>query len=359
MKVSVEYDFDLKKRLSSDGITEEGFHAASEAIQKLFRKAAHWVYLKTLEKPLPDVIVVEVKPRTMMGGQTESDESVSARCVLRLDDEDPIKFHVNESLVTGLLKGEAPARALFATVTHEVLHGADAIEIRKDLNVLADLKLVLSACFGPEIKLQRCKGLHLVLLTLHHFRAEGVAMLGTCLLMKCRFEAAPDDRHIFRRIFIRALRQATKPEWEKEDHEFVEWMDKKTYEIAPDILILVLAARKSIDATTVKKIQHGFKTGNYDLTDQEISEIMKAAIALSLQEYVEGLLIPDNDGQTIGHRAEFLKYCDWYRKDLEKYHLDFPILDKVAEKLAAEKETNPAKGKSLEEFARYLISLNN
>lgn len=239
MKIIVNYDLNLKRTLLGQGHSMEDLDAAETAIQKQFRKAMHLVYLKTLEKPLPDVIVVEVKSKTTMGGQTESGESVSARCMLRLDDDAPLKFHVNESLVAGLLKGEAPSRALFATVTHEVLHGADAIEIRKDLNVLADLKLVLAACFGPEMRLRRCKGLHLVLLTLHHFRAEGVAMLGTCLLTKCRFEAAPDDRHIFRRIFIRALRQATKPEWEKDDHDFVEWMDMKTYEIAPDILVLV------------------------------------------------------------------------------------------------------------------------
>lgn len=338
MKVIVEYDLDLRKKPSC-GYTEEMLHKASVTIEKQFRKAAHLVYLKTLEKPLPDVIVVEVRPRTMMRGRTESGESVSAGCLLRLDDEDPIRFHVNESLVTGLLKGEAPSKAFFATVTHEIVHSSDASVISDDLNVLADLKLVLAACFGPEMRLRRCNGLHLVLSTLHHFRAEGVAMLGECLLTKCCFEAAADDRHIFRRIFIRALRQATKMEWEKEDHEFVEWVDTKTYEIAPDILVLVLAARKTIDAAMTKKIQHGFKTGNYDLADQEISEIMKAAIALSLQEYVEGLLIPDNDGQAIGHREEFLKYCDWYQRDLEKYRDDFPILGKIAEKIVAEKET--------------------
>lgn len=317
MKVIVEYDPDLRRK-PSYGYTEAMLRKAAVTIEKQFRKAAHAVYLRVLERPLPDFMKIEVRPDSMMGGKLGANTSIAACCLLRVGDDEALRFFLNESYTKGVLKGEAPSKRFAVTVMHEMMHSVDAIVIGKSSSVLVDLEMEFS--FGALNDNERCRnrGLHLVLSMFGQFREEGLAMLGACLLTRCRFNAAFDDWHVFRRIFVRAMRQATKPKWEKDDNEFEEWLETKTYEIAPDILVLVLAARGTIDSATEKKILHGFKTGDYDLTDKEISCIMKAAVTLSLPEYVEGLLTPNQTGQTIGYLTEFFNYCGWYQKNVRE-----------------------------------------
>lgn len=317
MKISVEYHPDLKKKLLSDGFTEEALRLASVVIHKKFRIAAHQVYLRALKKPLPDEVEIIVRPNALMNRKKESNFSVSASCKVNENEDAPLVFLLNESLVMDLLKGNAPSDEFIDTVTHEMVHSADAKMIRQTNSFLVELEMEIRGVFGPldDEEMCRYKGLFLVLDTLNCFRNEGVAMLGTCLLTKVRFEAAFDDFHVFRRIFVRALRQATKQVWEADDHDFKEWVKYKAYEIAPDILVRVLGARGAIDSEMVKRILYGFQTGIYDMTEQEITAILQAAVTLSLPEYVEGLLTCNNRGQTIGYLTEFLKYCGWFQQE--------------------------------------------
>ena len=318
MKISVEYEPGLKKRLLSSGIMEGALLSASRVIQEQFEHVACQVYERTLRKPLHDAIEVVVNSDNRMEGEKYNGIAASATCTLKNSEKDPIRFSVCESLAKNIIKGHEPSLEFIATVTHEMVHSAHADTVSKTIQVLVDLEVATMGVNGPleEDDWQRYKGLLFVLSIFHHFCREGVAMLGACLLAKCRFEAAPDDLHVFRRIFVRTFRQAAQEGWDKDDFDFEEWAKYKAYKIAPDILVKVLAAREIIDSETEEKIFQGFKTGHYDLTEQEIGEVMRSAIALTLPEYIEGLLTPDKDGFVIGHLTEFFNYCGWHQQNV-------------------------------------------
>lgn len=317
MQITIEYEKACRNELAGKGYTAETLDAAAKVIADQFSNAAHRVYSGALQRPLPDFIEVSIR-RDLVFDDKENDYGTTiAACRLKMFDKDPLRFYIDKSLIQPILDGKDVDSLTTNTIIHEMVHTVDADMLDKISKVLVDLEVATMGVNGPleDDEWDRVDGLRTVLEMLRRFRNEGVAILSTCLLNKSKFEAAPDYEHVFRRIFVRTFRQVMKERYDDDDRDFMVWIKSKTYQIAPGILVMVLAELGSIDKETAEKILQGFETGRYGLTEEEVSAIMKAALALSLPEFVEGLLIHNDREQAIGHLPTFLDYCTNYQEE--------------------------------------------
>lgn len=318
MQITIEYDKVCRDELVEKGYTDETLDAAAKVIEDQFSNAAYRVYTGALQRPLPDFIEISIRRDLMALDEKESDYAKTiASCQLKMFDNDPLRFLIDKSLIQPILDGKNADSLTTNAITHEMVHTVDADMLNKSSKVLVDLEVATMGVNGPleDDEWDRIYGLRTLLEMLSRFRNEGVAILSTCLLTKSKFVSAPDYEHVFRRIFVRTFRQVLKERYDDDDRDFMDWMKSKTYRIAPGILVMVLAELDSIDKETAEKILKGFETGLYGLTDEEVSAIMKASLALSLPEYIEGLLIHNDREQAIGHLPTFLDYCTKYQEE--------------------------------------------
>jgi uncharacterized membrane protein YkvA (DUF1232 family) len=210
------------------------------------------------------------------------------------------------------------------TVHHEMIHAADIPMLAKIRQMFDRLRNVIDDEYALQGKIDNFNlALFNTLSVFNRYRGEGVAILGSYLLQKKEFPTTQEMIKKFLLIYVVTLVKAQhRMEGEKENNGFFE--DETTalaYKVAAAILLLVLDRRGDVKKELVQKAFVGLNTGDFDLTDEETNEILRAAFSLGLAGYIQGLLLLGDDIAPIRPLLEFCAKLqqDWEDDNIEEF----------------------------------------
>lgn len=314
MNIIIQDDQGLGTALSNNGFTQRQIIDVKGLIRTKFKEIASIVYSEVLQVEPPDTIVVQL-------AQNDNEElngkksAVLASYVHRLSTPEKRIFVVREKSLREILSGHS-AKSFHNVVIHEMIHSADFSELQKTQALLKAI--------SNDIDAEECnsfllgKGSNKVALLsvvsmLDHYRAEGVAILGECLLGNGLLpEVEVDPIGVFSKVFRYNLFRALLWMQNNQDSEllFDDRIFQLAYSISPYVYLKVLEKQGSIDGNLVERITLGQK----DFTRREAQEVLRNALSLSMSEFIEGLLL-------LGERAtpimELLAFCGLLENDYD------------------------------------------
>lgn len=352
---------------------------AKRRIINIFKESASLLFQSVLATKIPESIEIRMVQNT--NDELENGGVRLASYDSSRSSNTSFAFVVYETSMARFID-EKDAEKVQAVILHEMMHAADWIMIQHSHHFLDTVsarikkrineRLINSFVFS-EIDVKPDEALYDTLYMLQHYRAEGVAILGECLLTKQKFIHAMDEFAIFRTVFISSMYFAQSKvkgvsaevafdvflEWAKrQDYidptimaylfglrlyfaeisgngldigdAYEKWMKEQAYEVAPVIIIMVLWLLKFIDVPLMERLMDGLQTGNYDLTQEEIAIVLNAALSLSIQEYTQGL-VSSSGFQTIVPIEPFLHFCAIFQDDFDENSI----------KIFVEMNTNP------------------
>lgn len=317
MNIIIKDDQGLDSALMMDGYSREQRAETKQTIRAQFRDTATQVFQDILDKPLPETMTVNMAISDTEELKGESAVRLASYNVA-LSRVDSAVFTIREFTVKRILDHKDPT--LFkSTVIHEMFHAADK-------QMLEDIHKMFAA-IGNDIAESREnfdlqeKDTNIALLktlqVFDHYRAEGVAILGESLLMKSKFGTISHATEQFCKVFeltmMRAQMKANGREggWDVfRDESF-----HKAYAVAPIILLLILGRRRDVEYEVAVRALDGLATGEYKLTEQEVAAIMRASLALTLSEYIQGLTAM---GDQVAPIRPFLNLCGLLQQDCDE-----------------------------------------
>ena len=313
MNIIIRDDQGLDTVLMMDGYTREQRQEAKQIIRSQFRDTAHKVFEEILGRPLPDTIIVNmsISNREEMKGESAAR---LASFNAGLSRNGSLYFNIREITVKTVLNHSEPM--LFeSTVIHEMFHAADLQMLGNDDRLFDAMRKEL---YEDKNSLNRQgSNKYIALLStlrmLHHYRAEGIAILGESLLMKSRFCTIEFATKQFCIVFeLTMMKAQMRIGGHKESVVFDKDAFHLAYAVAPIILLLVMDKREDIKHELATKALEGLATGNYELTDDEVSTIMRTALALGLTGFIQGLT---NLGDDVAPIRPFLDFCTLLQQD--------------------------------------------
>lgn len=294
----------------------EEITAAKDVLRDEFRYAAELVFERTLHVAMPQTIRVNLEQ------DSEDEEGSSARLYAsytpRLSREDLIVFNVKEFAVRLLLKGEDREK-LREVVIHEMIHAADSSLLNNAVRMVDELQeMVNQALAENELGGRRSP---YVLLTgalafFDRYRAEGIAVMGSHLLLRAKCDGL-SDLEIFKSIFCMEMERLDERMLSEERNwldSLNDWFTFLPYGLGPNLLLSVLNQSGRVETDLVGKVKEGFTTGDYCLTDDEVYRVLSASMSLTLSEYIKGIL---NLGEKVAPMQVFLRYCSIIQTEYE------------------------------------------
>ena len=295
MIIKVKDEQGLGNALMMDGYTDRQICGVYDAVRAELKKVAELVFQEIKEEALPDVIVAHTAHDVL---DDEEGRAVTlASFDSELSHEGELVFNIHEMTIKRFLTGdETEIREFRSTMVHEMMHAADLPMLLRRNEILYSIerKIDETSCHDalgrhkeyPQIALFN------LLKMLGHYRAEGIAILGELLVKKEAF--VPDEKavRLFRSAFEWTLFNSS--QWVSG----VKAIDKASersvwsmaYSSAPVVLSKVLFRRGDIDEPVFRKVMNGLNTGVYLLADPEWKKVLRAALSLSFQEFVLGLM---------------------------------------------------------------------
>ena len=320
MQIRIVDEEGLGTALMMDGFSDSEVENARQAIRSQFRDAAQMLFRGILEKKMPDTMEVRMVQNT--AAEREERESVRLASFDSARSRDGfLVFLIYEATVKHVLE-EKDAGLLRTTVIHEMTHAADFSMIRQCRGFLGRLADKISKMYGnvfEQTGMNAYEALYDFLDMLRHYRNEGVALLGQCLLTRKKFPAYGKELDIFNRVFELSLMWAkTIANGEPVSESFRKQRYDLAYSTSPFIMLLVLDMRKSIGHSLVLRLQKGLRTGVYDLTDDEISEVLSQSMSLSLSTYIQGILEANRADCHVAPIVPFLELCALLQNDYDE-----------------------------------------
>lgn len=307
MNIIIRDDQGLDIALMMDGYSREQRQDAKQAIRAQFRDAANRLFQEILGKPLPETIIVNM---AISDNEELKGESVArlASFNTELSRPDSSIFTIREITVKTVL--EHSDLTLFkSTVIHEMFHAADLPMLEDSYRLFDKLRKNINdnyASFNWEANNGSVALLN-TLQVFNHYRAEGIAILGECLLMKKKFASTENATSQFCQVFEMAMMRAQRRAY---GHNEENALDRNAfhmaYAVAPIILVMVLEKRGDIKHELATKALEGLEKGKYELNDAEIITIMRSALALTLTGYIQGLM---SLGDQVAPIRPFLDFC--------------------------------------------------
>ena len=298
--VTVRDEQGLGEDLLKDGFKPSRIDEAKKFIQDLFKKSAIRVFANVLGRRVPTFLYVDFVLKTDKRSFLACFDTMRSR-------EDSLYIQVNKPFVISVMN-TGKSQYVKRTVYHELIHAAD-------LEMLTQNKKIFSLNhlnYQKDISKEHDDAWNALLVTIRffeHFRNEGAAILGEHLLTKTPFGKVSDTIRRFHLVYGHTLLKSQK--WSQNEKEFDEVYNDTvyhdTYKIAPTIMVLVLEKREDIGKELALMVMEGLESGNYNLSDEEISSIIKAALSLSLSDYIQGVT---NLGGKIAPVKPFLEFCD-------------------------------------------------
>lgn len=313
MNIIIRDDQGLDTALMMDGYSKEQRQDAKQRIRTQFRDTAIRVFQEILAKPLPETIIVNMS----ISDREEIKGESAARLAsfnAELSRWGTSYFNIREITVKTIL--DHSDRFLFeSTVIHEMFHASDQQMLENDYRLFESIR---NDIYEEENNFNRQgTNTHIALLSilrmLHHYRAEGIAILGESLLMKSRFGTIEYATKQFCKVFELAMMRAQmRIDGNREKDVFDKEAFHQAYAVAPIILLLVMDRRGNIEHEVATRALDGLATGNYNLTDDEIIIIMRSALALGLTGFIQGLTSLSDE---IVPTRPFLDFCASVQQD--------------------------------------------
>lgn len=321
MKVVVKDDEGCGMALMMDGYSQTQIQEAKSAIRKQFRDAALLVFAKVAGKNVPETIEIQLTqnhPDELSGKKP----AILASFSPAMSDESHLSFTIRESIIKGYLTKKR--MTLFQlTVIHEMMHAADLPMLSKASQLRNDIRNKIVASLTNPLNTQQKEPLGALLDVLNMlgvYRAEGVALLGEHLLSKQRFGSVDDAVVAFRKAYELTLQRSKL--WINSPTAVDEIFDDKirglAYNVAPGILMLTLGRRGDLENELVLRTLEGMRSGDYELSDEETITILRAALSLSLIDYIQGLMLL---GDKIAPMKPMLEFCALLQKEYEEENI--------------------------------------
>jgi len=313
MNIIIRDDQGLDTALMMDGYTREQQQEAKQVIRRQFRDTAHKVFEEILGRSLPDTIIVNMS----ISDRDEIKGESAARLAsfnVELSRNGSLYFGIREITVKTVLD-HSDTMLFESTVIHEMFHAADLQMLGNDYRLFDTIREDL---YEEENSFNRQgSNKHIALLStlnmLHHYRAEGIAILGESLLMKSKFGTIEYATKQFCKVFeLTMIKAQMRIGGNREKDVFDKEAFHQAYAVAPIILLLVMDKRGDIKHEQAAKALDGLTTGNYNLTDDEVIAIMRSALALGLTGFIQGLTSLSDDVASI---RPFLNFCASVQQD--------------------------------------------
>lgn len=317
MNIIIRDDQGLDTALMMDGYSKEQRIEAKQTIRTEFRDTANRVFQDILGKPLPETLTVNMA----ISNREELKGDSAARLAsynVALSRADSAVFTIREITVKTLLNHE-DLTMFKSTVIHEMFHAADK-QMLDNSHRLFDAIMNDIAEGHDDFNRQGESNNIALLRTLqvfNHYRAEGVAILGESLLMKQEFGSVGDTIERFCSLFeLLMIRARMRTEGDKSRGDiFDDATFHQAYAVAPVILLIVLGKTMKIDVNLAKKALECLESGEYNLSEEEVITIMRAALSLTLIGYVQGLTSLGNE---IAPIRPFLDFCASLQQDSDE-----------------------------------------
>ena len=314
MNIIIRDDQGLDTALMMDGYSKEQRNEARQAIRAQFRDTANIVFAEILNKPLPETLLVNMAISNREELKGESAARLASYNVV-LSRTDSAVFTIREITVKTLLNHE-DLTMLKSTVTHEMFHAADKQMLENSHHLFDVIKNDIAEGYDDFNRQGENSNMALLrtLQVFNHYRAEGLAILGESLLMKLRFGSVGDAVDRFCSLFeLLMIRAQMRTEGNKSNGDiFDDATFHQAYAVAPVILLIVLGKTRIIDVDLAKKALDCLDSGEYNLSEEEVITIMRAALSLTLVGYVQGLT---SLGNKIAPIRPFLDFCGAQQQD--------------------------------------------
>ena len=327
MEIAVKDDQGLRTGLMMDGFSDNQICDAYAAVRKQFKEAATLVFSTTLGRELPKQLIVNTS-------QTEDKKDNFTTLAYFHSDRSSEGHYVFTMLavtVRNYITGQS-GRPFRDTVIHEMTHAADLPMLLARNKMLEELNQRIRIYrANPYVQPDAYNDIALLNLLhmLGHYRAEGVALLGEHLLTRKAFRMYGSLSSAFKRFrnaFVYCLQhteQLSLGTNEGEDpnkNAIFNW----AYLSAPVILLMVLERLRLVEMVFCRKALSGLQTGTYNLTDADIQKILKAAMSLSLESYIQGVMML---GESVAPIRPMLELCAKLQEDrIESNIEDFSVL---------------------------------
>ena len=320
MDVIVKDDQGLGMLLMMDGFSKEQIVNVKNQIRQQFSIAAQVVFKDVLGKKMPETIVVNVAQNDI----EEVKEGNAVRLAsfdLEVSSSNHLVFSIREIAVKMVLE-HPDSKEFLVSVYHEMVHAADYPILFKSRKMFEELSREINNNYAECAF--NYNGTNIALLTaltmFEHYRAEGIAILGSNLLLKKQFILSNSINH-FRHFFILTMMKSislTSDQTMRDDY-LDEVVSLLAYEVAPILLLMVLNRHGHVDGKMAQKVIAELNTGCFDLTDKEINGIIQASFSLSLSEYIQGLV---SLGDAIAPIQHFMEFCAVLQTDWENANMD-------------------------------------
>lgn len=314
MNIIIKDDQGLDTALMMDGYSREQRIEAKQTIRAQFRDTAIRVFQDVLGRRLPETITVSmaISNREELKGESAAR---LADYYSALSKVDSAVFTIREITIKTLLNHGI--NALFkSTVIHEMFHAADYSMLEENHKLFRNIQNKINVGYSDFNKEATNSPIALmkILQVFNHYRAEGIAILGESLLMRSPFATTAHATAQFCKVFeLTMMKAQMKIGGQRDDWDvYHDASFHKAYAVAPIILLLVLDKRSDVQHDLVQKALEGLNTGDYELTDDDVKTIMRAALALTLTGFIQGLTTL---GEDVAPIRPFLNLCSALQQD--------------------------------------------
>ena len=309
IKVIIKDDLGLGDALLKEGRSQAWVDETKKIIQRQFEKAAKRVFSHVLGKFTPCMIWVQFNPYTF-GKERKVLASYS------VGDGREIHFTVYRSLVASVMDKGNHDR-FKRTVIHEMIHAVDNKIMKESYGAIYDNWYGRRQQGDDDNALA---ALREMLLAFRHFRVEGLAELGACMLTKSPARDTANTQKRFRMLYDATLLKS----WKRAQGEpgaediFDDDVSYQAYLLGPTMMVLVLEKRGDVTKEVAKKTLEGLETGNYKLSDAEMKAILEAALSLTLPDYIQAVV---SLGPEVAPISLFLSFCALLQKDFDNDYI--------------------------------------
>ena len=317
MNIIIRDDQGLDTALMMDGYSKEQRNEARQAIRAQFRDTANVIFQNILDKPLPETLTVNMAISNREELRGENAARLASYSVA-LSRANSAVFTIREITVKTLLNNED--HTMFkSTVTHEMFHAADKQMLENSHRLFNVIRNDIAEGYDDFNRKSENDNTALLrtLQVFNHYRAEGIAILGDSLLMKQRFGSVGDAINRFCSLFeLLMIRARMRTEGNKSKGDiFDDETFHQAYAVAPIILLIVLGKTRKIDDELSMKALACLDSGEYNLSEEEVITILRAALSLTLIGYIQGLTSLGNE---IAPIRPFLDFCGSLQQDTDE-----------------------------------------
>ena len=288
-----------KPLLNNSGISATQLNSILQRIQSEFTNASNRIFHEILGENVPDI---EVRLC-----QTEDNQNpkLGSFCTA-LGDDNHLVFQIFDQLFND---GFNDSQTIQLTIYHEMMHAVDRKEMIRNQNTLRDLLKFIQDSPNDLLPADSRSKYVLLLNTLQMltiYRDEGVTELCSNILTGNALN------HYFIDYFscLDDFRQITSYFF---DGKALDLRNKNLlrtiYESAASVMLRLLKTRQDISATLYDKILSGMSSGNYRLTNNELQQLLTACQSLSLYDYIQGMVIVNEERSTLTPILDLLFFC--------------------------------------------------